>query len=311
MKTLSRVSLCLVVLNLCAFAANEVFIVGEDASYNDKTYAFTTTGTYLNETAASSGLVTTVATDGVNALVGNYSNLRILTYNTSNVNTGTFVTVSAASMGSGGVIAINRVEVDAAGNVYISPTGFSSNPRTSLRYTSGAVLSQSFSDATLVFPRGIDADASGNVYIVNSAAVGVGNVIFKFQSNGTLVGSTDINSVINNPSDMAIDEANSILYLGDEFGGTSGIRTFNISGALPVHSGTISTPGLTGVIGLSFDPSTGNLLAADDSGSIEITTAGSVVRSFSGGTLDYCRDIVRIASQSATVPVELSTFNVE
>ncbi|GMW02238.1 MAG: hypothetical protein AMXMBFR84_33740 [Candidatus Hydrogenedentota bacterium] len=314
METSLRVTLCLTALVLCirVFAADEVFVTGENGSGNYKTYAFTSTGTFVNETAPPSSLVTTITTSGVNALVGNYGALKILTHNTSNVNVGTFATISAASMGTGGVIAVNKIEVDAAGSVYICPTGFSSNPRTSLRYTSGAVLSQSFTHANLVFPSGIDADASGNVYIVNSAAVGVGDVIFKFQSNGTFLGTTDINSLGINPSDLAIDEASNVLYLSNESGGTSAIRKFNIAGALPVHVGTISTPGLSGAVGLSFDPSTGNLLATAFNGStVEVTSAGSSVHTYAGGTLGSGRDIVRIASQSPPVPVELSIFSVE
>ncbi len=310
MTTLSRAMLCMVVLNPGAFAANEVFVTGQDASSNYKTYSFTTTGSYMNETSPSSSKVTSATTDGVHVLVGTHSTLDVLIYNTSNVNIGTFVTVAAASMGSVGPIAINQIEVDAAGNVYICPTGYSSNPRTSLRYTSGALLSESFSDSTLVFPSGIDADASGNVYIVNSTGAGVDNVIFKFRSNGTLVGSTDINSVISKASDMAIDEANKVLYVGDYFGGSYAIAKFDISGTLPIYVDRVNTPGMLGAAGLSFDPSTGNLLIADYSGDgIEITPSGTLVRSFSGGSLDRSRDIVRIASQSTTVPVELSAFS--
>ncbi len=58
--------------------------------------------------------------------------------------------------------------------------------------------------AILIFPEGVDADAAGNVYILNSAAVGVGNQLSKFDPAGTFVEMIAIPDV-NNPTDMAID----------------------------------------------------------------------------------------------------------
>ena len=270
--------------------ANYVFIVGEDDSNDDSVYRFEDTGAYDGSFAYDSGILTTIATDGSDVFVGDFSSDEIRRYSADGTSLGVFVDTSGM-LGSGA--SLNHIEFDAAGDLYATPAGFSSNPRTSRRFDASGTSTGTFSHADLVFPGGIDADADGNVYIVNSAAVGVGNKLFKFSSSGTYLGMYDITQV-SDPFDMAIDEAGEILYIGDFYGGASGIKAYDISGATPTFLNSVSTPGLNGVTGISFDPASGHLFAADSDGAIEITTSGTLVNSYSGGTLDRADDIVRL-----------------
>lgn len=273
-----------------ARAADEVFIVGEDSAFNsDRVYRFSGTGAFLSEFTAGS-LLTTVTTNGTNGFAGDFGSGAIIEFQPDGTVVGTFANPSA-TMGDD----VSKLETDAAGNLYVNPAGFSSQPRTSVRLNSSGAIAETFSHADLVFPRGIDADSDGNVYIVNSAGVGVGNVIFKFSPLGSFINSTSINGQVSVPADMAIDEVNRLLYVADEFGGSVNVKVYDISGAQPVFSGTIGTTEISGALGVSFDADAGTILITSSSGiGVELTTGGATVRTFSGGSLDRGRDIVRI-----------------
>ena len=154
-----------------------------------------------------------LATDGTSLFVGEYGRA-INRYDLNGNFLGQFADVSGLA---GPSPSSPKVETDLAGSVYTSFGGLSSQPRTSFRLDPAGTISQAFSHQDLVFPRGIDAAANGDVYIVNSAAVGVGNRLFKFNSAGQYLGDFPITPE-SNPSDLAINEANGELYLADEFG---------------------------------------------------------------------------------------------
>lgn len=134
------------------------------------------------------------------------------------------------------------LETDLSGYIYTTFSGQSSLPRTSFRLNPNGTVSQSFSHPDLVFPRGIDAAVNGDVYIVNSAAVGVGQRLFRFDSAGSYIDDYAIPEVIN-ASGLAIDEAAGEAFIGDEFG--DAICVYDISTGAPAFSLIIPTPGAT------------------------------------------------------------------
>ncbi|MCO6456926.1 MAG: Ig-like domain-containing protein [Pirellulaceae bacterium] len=281
----------------------QVFVVAQDSVSDSGILRFSETGTFETNFGGTSNILRTMATNGTDLFVGNFSSNHVLRYAPDGSFLGTFVDTTG-QLGSGADIA--KVEFDGAGNLLVTPSGFQSNARTSRRYNSSGSTTASFSHPNLVFPNGIDADAAGNVWIVNSAAVGVGNQLFKFSPTGTFLGQFSIIGQVNSPNDLAIDEANGILYVGDEFGGTSGIKRYNISSGTPVFQGSVTTPSLSGVLGISYDPASGHLFATDSGGAIEITTSGSLVHSFTHSSLVTGRDVVKIGSATSPADTEIT-----
>ena len=123
-----------------------------------------------------------LATVGTSLYVAEYGGA----INRYNVN-GTFLGQFADVSGMAGSATVPRLETDAAGSVYVTFGGMASTPRTSFRLDQNGNISAEFSQANLVFPHGIDAAANGDVYIVNSASVDVGNRLFKFSSDGVYI----------------------------------------------------------------------------------------------------------------------------
>jgi hypothetical protein len=132
------------------------------------------------------------------------------------------------------------VESDAAGSVYIEFGGFDSNSRTSFRLDQNGTVSATFSHVDLVFPRGIDADADGNVYILNAAGVGVGNRLFKFDASGGYVADFPIPESPH-PSEIAINERAGELYVANEFGDS--VVVYDITSGTPMFDDVLTVPG--------------------------------------------------------------------
>ena len=275
-------------------AGNKVFVIGQDGAstsgFGRSGFRFERDGTFDAKVAADSGILTTIATNGTDVFIGDFSSDEIRRYAPD----GTFLGIFADSSTHAGNL--NNIEFDSAGNLYATQSGSFSQPRTNLRYNSSGTLSETFSHPSLVFPDAIDADAAGNVWIANGAAVGIGDELFKFSADGTFLANYDLDGIVSNPSDMAIDESGQRLFIADEFGGSSaGVKLFDISGSSPTFVRSLATPGLSGVLGLSYDDATGNLLVADDSGAKEITTSGTVVHTYSTPDLERPADIVALS----------------
>ncbi|WP_197231984.1 dockerin type I domain-containing protein [Novipirellula artificiosorum] len=291
-------------LNALPTANDQVFIVGTDRStpsgFSHSGFRFDRDGTFNDKFAFDSGVVATIATNGTDVFTGNFGSNVISRYSPDGALLGVFADTSALDGN------LSNLEFDSAGNLYASHAGSVSQPRTSVRFDRAGSLTETFSDPRLVFPQGIDADASGNVWIANAAGVGVGVELFKFSSSGSLLGQFDLNDIVGSPSDIAIDEAGNRLFIADEFGSDLGVSAFNIESGSPVLIGSIATPGLTGALGLSYDSASGNLFVADDSGSLEIATSGDVVNTYATTELEGPWDIVALRTEIPDTDVTLS-----
>jgi hypothetical protein len=204
-------------------------------------------------------------------------------YNLAGGFLGQFADVSSQAGASPGT---QSLETDSAGNFYSSFAGFQSSPRTSFRLDQAGSVSQTFSHPDLVFPRGIDANANGDVFIVNSAGVGVGNRLFRFSSSGTYISNYAIPQAID-PSDIAIDETRSLLYVADEFGNS--ILKYDISSGTPTYTGSLSVPG--NALDVFVEPMSGRIFGAfytletDPNGPFLKLTGFEVARDGSATTL--------------------------
>lgn len=152
------------------------------------------------------------------------------------------------------------LESDSNGNVYTNPSSL--GPPVATRFNSSGVVTQTFSHPTMNQNAGMDADATGNVYVADIAAGGSGaaTTLFKFAPDGTFINSTFLGSMI--ARDVAIDEASNRLFIIDA-GSTTGIKIFDISGAAPVAAGSIATPADATMEGIHFAAKSGNILATD------------------------------------------------
>lgn len=177
-----------------------------------------------------------LATDGASLFVGEFAGA-IERYNFHGGYLGEFADVSGLA---GANARGQNLETDAAGSIYVNFGGQSSLPRTSFRLDASGSVAQSFSHPELVFPRGIDAAANGDVYILNNAGAGVGNRIFRFSANGAHVDDFAIPEV-DNPSDIAINEANGELYVAD--GSGNAVHVYDISFGMPAYLDTLALPG--------------------------------------------------------------------
>lgn len=176
-----------------------------------------------------------LATDGTSLFVAEFGQA-IEKYALDGTYLGQFADVSAMAGNSPGS---HTIEADLAGNIYSVFAGNGSAPRTSFRLSPDGTVLQAFAHPSLVFPRGIDAAGDGTVYILNSAAVGIGNRLFEFDPNGNHIANHAIPAV-SNPSDMAINELTQELFIADFFG--DAIHVYDIAGATPEFLITIPTP---------------------------------------------------------------------
>ena len=221
-----------------------------------------------------------LATVGFDLYVGEYGGA-IDRYDLNGNSLGQFADVSGLA---GPNPLTQKLESDAAGSVYTAFGGFDSSPRTSFRIASDGSISETFSQPNLVFPSGIDATAGGEVYIINSAAVGVGNRLFKFGAGGSYIDDFPIPQV-DHPSDIAIDEMGEELFISDEF--PQSIHVFDISSGAPIFSDTLPAPGP--VIDVFVEPISGRIFGTyyefGDDGSVsffkhhgfEVSRGGSVI----------------------------------
>jgi hypothetical protein len=183
------------------------------------------------------------------------------------------------------------LESDSSGNVYTNPSVI--GPPVTTRFNSAGVATQTFTHATMNENAGIDADASGNVYVADRTTLTTTS-LFKFAPDGTFVNSTPIGTF--RPRDMAIDEASNLLYLIDS-GSAFGIKVFDISGPAPVLTGSIATLAGTSMEGIHFAEETGHILATD-SGTLsgnprgfELTQSGALLWTYQPASAGLAFDI--------------------
>ena len=132
------------------------------------------------------------------------------------------------------------IETDVAGNVYSTFQGFQSDPRTAFRLDQSGAISETFSHPNLVFPTGIDADANGNVFILQGTS---GKRLFEFDSSGNYVNDYELPATIS-PSDIAINEETNELLMYDrsDIIGAGSVHVYDLSTRPPVMVDTLPVP---------------------------------------------------------------------
>jgi hypothetical protein len=183
------------------------------------------------------------------------------------------------------------LESDSRGNIYATPLA-EPGPAMAARFNSAGVLTQSFYIPDGSGINGIDADADGNVYVVETLSYR-NSFLYKFAQNGTFLNRTLLPFVLVG-DDIAIDEVGKRLFIADEFDGSQGIKVFDISGATPSFINSITTPANGAYHGVDYSEGSGDLLVVDtgilshDPRGLEYSPNGTLLReyrAFNGSTL--------------------------
>lgn len=240
----------------------------------------------------------TIAASGSVFYVGDFEQQHILKYSNIGASQGVFAALPPGVFGTTDILGSGTIETDVVGNVYAAKGGFSSRPRTSVRFDVNGNITQTFSHPSLVFPDGIDADANGNVYIINR-----GDVIYKFAPTGTFLGTLSIPEV-DDGIDLAIDEANKVLYIADDFDDQFGVKAYNIGTASLTFSRRYATP--SSARGLSYSDITHRLYVALTSPTvfgpttgIELATDGTITNVYDPSTRQVM-DLVFVIPEPAS-----------
>jgi DNA-binding beta-propeller fold protein YncE len=140
------------------------------------------------------------------------------------------------------------LESDSSGNVYTTLLAFPIPPGmgSAVRLNSAGAIT-----GTFAADRGIDADAVGNVYAINTG------MLVKYAPNGVFINSIAVGT---SAWDLAIDESGSRLFLSDQ-GNT--VSIYDISGAIPSLSASLVTPASADIVGVHFASESGNILVTD------------------------------------------------
>jgi probable HAF family extracellular repeat protein len=205
-----------------------------------------------------------------------------------------------ASPGAG---ATYYLESDSDDNVYTTAgggyAGFSA-----IRFNSDGAVTGTFYHPRMAFSRGIDADASGNVYVVGSPFDDWD--LLKFASDGTFLNSIPLTL---RASDISIDEVNQRLYLAGD-----GIRIYDISGAVPVLAGAIVTPVNSSINGVHYAAESGNILATDfgtfsgDPRGLEYSPLGTLIAEYRLTNAYLALDIITMVPEPGSMGLVLLTF---
>jgi len=287
----------------------DVAVVACDMDWNTRLYLFSLDGTFL---ASSQGpapnYYTSITAQGGSLYVSDYEGM-IEQFNASGHYIGQFADVGADLLGS----LTGNLDCDSRGNLYVHNMGSHSEPRNAGRYDlASGDLTQTYSHPDLVFPCGIDADAAGNVYVVNSAAVGVENRVYKFSPDGALLGAF-APDFIDSPADLAVDEENEVLFVSDEFGGANAVHAYSLAdSSFGVHIKTISVPAVDWAVGLHYEPLLGHLFITSSSPSpgssaaYEIDTDGNVIHTYQLPELTLVLDVVYVPEPATLSLLALS-----
>lgn len=148
---------------------------------------------------------------------------------------------------------LSRLESDAAGSVYAAFGGWGFPPKTSFRFSQNGNISATFSHLDLRYPAGIDASASGDVYIVD----GQRSSVFKFNSSGSFINVFSL-SASSSPSDIAINEVSEEMYVADDIGHS--IDVYDISRGAPTYRESFPMPG--NVVDVFVEPNSGRIFGS-------------------------------------------------
>jgi hypothetical protein len=227
--------------------SNVVFVTADPPNFDSNLYRFDAgVQTFGVGTAASDAFIGMTLHNG-SLLVGDFVSNKIQKFAPNGAYLGVFATSTNAPV---------FVEADSSGNVYTTPD--SVGPLVGTRLNSLGVATQTYSGIA-GYLVGIDADASGNVYIAQ--VNGITRDLLKFAPNGAFINSTSLGSM--SPWDLSIDEAGNRLFLADQSSAGAGIRIFNIAGVAPALTGSIATPATARIVGVHYASESGNILATD------------------------------------------------
>jgi hypothetical protein len=262
-----------------------------------------------------SGQVTTLAgltgnlgsTDGVNSqaqfnapmgtAVDGSGNVYVADTNNSTIRkiaaSGVVTTLAGAATdigstdGTGAAALFDRMEgaaVDSAGNIYVADSGNNTirmiTPAGVVSTLAGMAGTTGSTDGTgtaarFIFPTGVIADNSGNVYVADA----VNNTIRKITSGGvvtTLAGSAGVTgsadgtgtaALFSLPSDVAVDGSGNV-YVADTNNST--IRKVTSTGVVTTLAGTSGVKGYLDGIGTAAQFDTPSGLSVDSSGNVYV-----------------------------------------
>jgi hypothetical protein len=197
--------------------------------------------------AVGSGSFSGVNLLGGNVLVADYTSDRIQRFSPTGTLLSPFVLFDSPTY----------LETDNVGNVYATQIGGTTPIATATRFNSAGTITGTFQVPSTFSLGGVDADADGNTYIIKKSASAE---IVKFDSAGTLLNSTP---VLTGADDVSIDEVGKRMFIANETNSASSILIYDISGAAPVFTGSIAGPPGSVLVGVSYTPGSGNILAAD------------------------------------------------
>jgi hypothetical protein len=233
--------------------------------------------------AVGSGSFSGVTQLGANLLVADYTGDRIQRFTPTGAALSPFAFFESPTF----------LESDNAGNVYATQVPFTSVPAVITRFNSAGGITGSFAVPNAISLNGIDADAAGNMYVVDAT----NSFLHKFDPSGVLLNSIPYPST---DDDIAIDEVGKRLYSAASASGLSFIAIYDISGAIPVFTGTFG-PFNSDLVGISFAPDSGNILAADFGArnpppdmprGYEFSPSGSLLRTYVPTSGDFAFDIL-------------------
>jgi hypothetical protein len=175
------------------------------------------------------------------------------------------------------------LETDSHGNVYSTTGGFEfTGIATATRFNSVGAATQSYLASGSGFS-GIDADAAGNVYVAQGLYGLTTGSLYKYAPNGELLTVIPLEF---SPDDISIDEAGNRLFISDPLSAGQGIKIYDISGPSPAFIASIATPTSAYILGLHYEPESGNILAVDggffshDPRGLEFSPTGTLLREY-------------------------------
>jgi len=133
-----------------------------------------------------------------------------------------------------------KIESDVTGNIYLCFGGFHSTARKSCRLDPAGTISATFSHLDLVFAGGIDANANGDVFILESSHCKGGGRLFKFDASGNYLDDFALADV-KNAMDIAISESTNELFIADVK--TNAVLIYDLGNGTPVLTHTLPVPG--------------------------------------------------------------------
>lgn len=193
------------------------------------------------------------------------------------------------------------LESDSGGNVYT--TQFSLGPAVAARFDSLGNETGTFTSPSAAEFAGIDADASGNVYVATRSST-----LEKFAPDGAFLSSLPINA---RPLDISIDEQGLRMFLADESSSLAGIQVYDLSSGSPTFSHSIPTPVDSVIHGVHYEPELDVVFAVDSgvlSGNargLQLSIDGNVVATYFPAGSVAAFDIVHRVPEPASCALVL------